>query len=87
MPLSVMQDIKVDYSLPLSEIGPLINTVSHETVEEEERYPVPDEVEIESRIAEQEMESEEHRECREDRTDIEANLPGLSWRSVGNLRR
>ena len=29
------------------------------TVEEEERYPVPDEVEIESRIAEQEMESEE----------------------------
>lgn len=59
MPLSVMQDIKVDYSLPLSEIGPLINTLSHETVEEEGRYPVPDEVEIESRIAEQEMESEE----------------------------
>ena len=59
MPLSVMQDIKVDYSLPLREIAPLLNTLSQETAEEEGRYPVSHEIEIEARIAEQEMESEE----------------------------
>ncbi|HJP94598.1 MAG TPA: chemotaxis protein CheB [Pyrinomonadaceae bacterium] len=59
MPMSVMQEIKVDYSIPLREIGSLLNQVSHEIVEEEGRYPVPDEIEIESRIAEQEMESHE----------------------------
>jgi two-component system chemotaxis response regulator CheB len=59
MPLSVMQDIRVDYSLPLREIAPLLNTLSHETAEEEGRYPVSDQIEIEARISEQEMESEE----------------------------
>jgi two-component system chemotaxis response regulator CheB len=59
MPMSVMQEIKVDYSLPLMEIAPLLHKLSHETAEEEGRYPVPDQVEIESRIAEQEMESAE----------------------------
>lgn len=59
MPLSVMQDIKVDYALPLRQIAPLLYTLSRETVEEEGRYPVPDEIEIETRITEQEMESDE----------------------------
>ena len=59
MPLSVMQEIKVDYSLPIREIAPLLDKLSHETAEEEGRYPVPEEMEIESRIAEQEMESDE----------------------------
>ena len=59
MPMSVMQDIKVDYSLPLREISPLLNRLSREAVDEEERYPVPDDVEIESRIAEQNMEADE----------------------------
>jgi two-component system, chemotaxis family, protein-glutamate methylesterase/glutaminase len=59
MPMSVMQDIKVDYSLPLHEIAPLLNMLSREVAGEEERYPVPDDVEIESRIAEQKMESAE----------------------------
>ena len=59
MPMSVMQDIKVDYSLPLREIAPLLNRLSHESAEEEGRYPVPDDVEIESRIAEQTMEAGE----------------------------
>lgn len=59
MPLSVMQDITVDYSLPLREIPPLLSRLSRETAEEEGRYPVSDEVEIEARIAEQEMESSE----------------------------
>ena len=59
MPMSVMQDIKVNYSLPLREIAPLLGELSRETAEDEGRYPVPDEVEIEARIAEQEMEAGE----------------------------
>ena len=59
MPMSVMQDIKVDHSLPLREIAPLLDRLSRETAEEERRYPVPDEVEIEARIAEQELEAGE----------------------------
>jgi two-component system chemotaxis response regulator CheB len=59
MPMSVMQGVRVDYSMPLDEIGPLLNKLSRETAEEEGRYPMPDEVEIESRIAEQAMESNE----------------------------
>ena len=57
MPMSVIQEIKVDHSLPLSEIAPILDTLSRQTAEEEGRYPVPDEVEIEARIAEQEMDS------------------------------
>ena len=56
MPLSVMHDTKVDYSLPIREIAPLLVKLAHETAEQEGRYPVSDEIEIESRIAEQEME-------------------------------
>jgi two-component system chemotaxis response regulator CheB len=58
MPMSVMQDIKVDYSLPLREIAPLLNTLSREEADEG-RHFMPDEVEIEARIAEQEMEAGE----------------------------
>ena len=39
MPRSVMQEIKVDYSLPLREIAPLLNHLSREAVEEERGYP------------------------------------------------
>ena len=59
MPMSVMQDIKVDYSVALREIAPLLNQLSRQTVEEEGRYPVSDQVEIEAKIAQQEMESDE----------------------------
>ena len=54
-----MQELKVDYSLSLSEIAPLLYKLSQETVAEEGRYAVPDEVDIEARITEQEMESGE----------------------------
>ena len=54
-----MQEIKVDYSLPLREIAPLLDELSRQTAKEEERYPVRDQVEVESRIAQQDMESEE----------------------------
>lgn len=59
MPMSVMQQIKVDYSVPLREIAPLLARLSRQTAEKEGHYPVPENVEIESRIAQQEMEAEE----------------------------
>jgi two-component system, chemotaxis family, protein-glutamate methylesterase/glutaminase len=59
MPMSVMQDMKVDYSLSLRDIPPLLDKLTRDTAAEEMRYPVPDEVEIESRIAEQKMEADE----------------------------
>lgn len=59
MPLSVLQDVTVDYTLPLGEIAALLNTLSRETADDEGRYPVPDEIELESRIAAQKMDSEE----------------------------
>lgn len=59
MPMSVMKDIKVDYSMRLREIAPLLYKLSQDRAAEEGRYPVPDEVEIEARIAEQQMESGE----------------------------
>jgi two-component system chemotaxis response regulator CheB len=59
MPMSVMQDIKVDYSLRLIEIAPLLNRLARKTADEEGWYPVADEVEIEARIAQQEMEGDE----------------------------
>lgn len=59
MPLSVMHHIKVDYSLPLREIGPLLEQLAHETAAAEGAHPVPEQVEIEARIAEQQMQPEE----------------------------
>lgn len=59
MPMSVMQEINVDYSLPLREIPELLSRLSRETVADEGEVPMPDEVEIEARIAEQTMESAE----------------------------
>lgn len=40
MPMSVMQEIDVDYSLRLGEIAPLLNQLSREVAEVEGRYPV-----------------------------------------------
>lgn len=59
MPLSVLHDVKVDHTVPLRNIPTLLNTLARETADNEERYPVPDEIEIESRIAAQRMDSEE----------------------------
>lgn len=59
MPTSVMRDIKVDYSVPLLEIAPLLHKLSRQTAEEEGRHPVAEDVDIESRIAQQDMDSDE----------------------------
>jgi two-component system chemotaxis response regulator CheB len=50
MPLSVMGDIEVDYSVRLREIAPLLNELSRQQADEEGRYPVSDQVEIELRL-------------------------------------
>ena len=59
MPMSVMQDVEVDHSMPLAAIAPLLNRLSYEAAEDEGRYPVSDQVEIETRIAQQDLEGEE----------------------------
>ena len=59
MPLSVLQDITVDYTLNLREIAPLLHHLSRENAADESRYPVSDEIEIEARIAEQRMDGDE----------------------------
>lgn len=59
MPLSVLHDVKVDYTVPLREIAPLLNRLATESIEDEGRYPVSDEIEIEASIAAQKMDSDE----------------------------
>ena len=53
MPMSVIKEIRVDYTVPLSEIAPLLAHLSRTTAEQGGRYPVPKNVEIETRIAQQ----------------------------------
>jgi two-component system chemotaxis response regulator CheB len=59
MPLSVMQGMKVDYSVRLADIASLLNKLSRQRADEEGRYPVPEDLEIEARIAQQDVESDE----------------------------
>ena len=58
MPTSVMQDISVDYSVPVREIGSLLTNLTKEPAEEG-GYPVAEEVEIEAKISGQEMDAGE----------------------------
>jgi two-component system chemotaxis response regulator CheB len=57
MPRSVLQNVKVDYKLPLDEIGPLLVRLSGESVAEEGAYTVSDDLDlkIEAEIAERRM--------------------------------
>lgn len=59
MPSSVMQKIKVDYSVPLREIAPLLAKLSRQPVDEKGGQPLNEEVEIEAKIMEQEMDAHE----------------------------
>ena len=52
MPMSVMQEIRVDYSVSLHEIAPLLNELSRQRADEEGGDPVPEQIEIEAKIAE-----------------------------------
>jgi two-component system, chemotaxis family, protein-glutamate methylesterase/glutaminase len=56
MPSNVMQRMVVDYSVPLRQIGPLLDKLSRDLAEEEGGYPLAEEVEIEAKIASQDVE-------------------------------
>jgi two-component system chemotaxis response regulator CheB len=51
MPRSALERIAVDHALPAREIGPLIDILAREEAPNGEDYPVPDEMELEARIA------------------------------------
>ena len=55
MPLNALGHVNVDYKLPVSEMGPLITHLAYEPVDKEGAYHVPEEMEIEMRIAEMNM--------------------------------
>ena len=57
MPSSVIQNMSVDYSVPLREIGPLLTRLAQERVAEVGGYPVAGKVELEAKIAGQEMDA------------------------------
>jgi two-component system chemotaxis response regulator CheB len=53
MPLSALKHIAVDYCAPLAEIGPLLVRLTEEAVEKKGEIQVPDDMEIEVKIAEE----------------------------------
>jgi two-component system, chemotaxis family, protein-glutamate methylesterase/glutaminase len=59
MAKSALQFVKVDYCLPLAEMPDLLVRLSHEPAASEDAYPVPQYIEIEANIAEQQMNTQE----------------------------
>ncbi len=59
MAKSALRYVKVDYCLPLAEIPDQLAHLSKEPTADSEVYPVTEEIEIESRIAEQQMNTRE----------------------------
>ncbi|WP_096608029.1 chemotaxis protein CheB [Calothrix sp. NIES-2100] len=59
MAKSALRFVKVDYCLPLAEIPDLLVRLSKEPAAEEEAYPVTKEIEVESKIAQQGMNTQE----------------------------
>ncbi len=59
MTKSALRYVKVDHCLPLAEIPEMLVRLSNQPVVEEESYPVTEEIEIESKIAEQQMNTQE----------------------------
>lgn len=51
MPASALQYVKVDYCVPLTKMPALLVRLASEPAEQEEAYPVPKDMEIESRLA------------------------------------
>jgi len=54
MPLSALKYVRVDYRLPLAEIGPLLERLTSSDADKKGVYEVPDNLDIEVRIAKQE---------------------------------
>ena len=59
MPSVVLQTVSVDYTLPVSEIGPTLGRLARSPSKDEKEYPVADELETESKITQQTLEGEE----------------------------
>jgi two-component system, chemotaxis family, protein-glutamate methylesterase/glutaminase len=59
MPRSAMENSKIDFILPLSEIASLLVHLANQEAEEEGAYPVPDDLKTEGEIAEQGLDSEQ----------------------------
>ena len=59
MPTSALRYVKVDRCLPLAEIPDLLVELSKQPAAEQEAYPMTEEIEIESNIAEQQMNTKE----------------------------
>lgn len=51
MPLSALENVEVDHRLSAREIGPLLARLAREEAPEEGDYPVPNELELEARMA------------------------------------
>jgi two-component system, chemotaxis family, protein-glutamate methylesterase/glutaminase len=58
MPSSALANVRVDYCLPLAEVAPTLVRLAHEPAAEEGAYPVPDELEIENSITENNFEAD-----------------------------
>jgi two-component system chemotaxis response regulator CheB len=59
MAKSALRFVKVDYCLPLAEISDRLVQLSKEPAAEEKTHPATEEIEVESRIAEQQMNTQE----------------------------
>ncbi|MBD0340709.1 MAG: chemotaxis protein CheB, partial [Microcoleus sp. Co-bin12] len=59
MPKSALRYVKVDRCLPLAEIPHLLVQLSKQPAAEQEAYPMTEEIEIESNIAQQQMNTKE----------------------------
>ncbi|WP_459195226.1 chemotaxis protein CheB [Nostoc sp. FACHB-892] len=59
MATSALRYVKVDHCLPLAEIPDLLVQLSNQPAAQEETYPVTEEIEVESQIAEQQMNTQE----------------------------
>lgn len=59
MPRSAMENANIDYILPLAEIAPLLVRLANEPADEEGRYPVPEDLKLEVKIAEQDIGAED----------------------------
>lgn len=57
MPQSALKHVAVDYSVPLSDIGPLLKRLVYEQAEEEGAYPVSEDMEMETKLAELNMDT------------------------------
>jgi two-component system chemotaxis response regulator CheB len=55
MPLSALENVEVDYTLPLASIGPQLGQLANKQAKEEEGYPVSEDMEKETKLADMDL--------------------------------